>query len=91
VNSYTQLNKEKGQRIRQRLVSFAPGRPRKVGSHILLPAKERWDYRYLELASTRATSPTYTVGYVTTYTLIPRKSGGWIVDSVEAKALGEVK
>jgi len=91
VNSYVQLNKEKNRRIRQRLVRFTASAPTKVGKRTLLPAKEQWEYSYEALATTKSLTPTYTVSYVTTYTLVPRAQGGWIVDSVEAKALGEVK
>jgi len=91
VNSYVQLNKEKGQRIRQRLLSFSQGQASMVGTITLVPARERWDYQYLELTSARSVSTTYSVSYDVTYTLVPRDEGGWIVDAVEATPLGHVK
>jgi hypothetical protein len=91
VNSYIQLNKEKNQRIRQRLVGFEPGKESRVGSSTLVPARETWNYSYIALSSGSSASPTYTASYLTTYTLVPRDGGGWIVSTVEAKALGEVK
>lgn len=91
VNSYVELNKQKNQRIDQRLKSIKTGAEVKQGKNVLLPAREVWTYRYLELNSAKALSPEYTATYDTTYTLIPRGGGGWIVDSVEANAIGEVK
>lgn len=91
INSYVQLNREKDQRIRQALVKFVPGKPSKDGTRTLVPASETWEYQYLQLTTVKSISPTYTASYDTTYTLIEREQGGWIVDSVEATPRGEVK
>jgi len=91
INSYVQLNSERGRRMRQQLLSLDLGEGSRVGSATLLPAREVWHYRYLELASARAVSPTYTATYDTTYTLVPRAQGGWIVDAVEAAPRAAVK
>jgi len=91
VDSYVQLNKEKNRRIRQYLVEFAPRDEITQGATVLVPARERWEYRYLDLTTTRAVSPTYTVSYETTYTLVPHEDSGWIVDSVAATPLDEVR
>ena len=90
INSYVQLNREKQRRIQQRLLDFTPGAESVEGTAVLLSARERWEYRYLELGSARLVSPTYVLSYETTYTLVPRSGGGWIVDRVEAAPLGEV-
>jgi hypothetical protein len=91
VNSYVQLNSERGRRMRQQLLSLDLGDGSLVGSTTQLPAREVWRYQYLELASARAVSPTYTATYDTTYTLVPRAQGGWIVDAVEANPRAAVK
>jgi hypothetical protein len=91
VNSYVQFNKEKNQRIRQRLIKFTPGGASKVGTTTVLPASETWQYQYLDLTTARTVTPTYTVSYETTYTLIRRDGDGWVVHKVEAQPLGEVK
>jgi hypothetical protein len=90
VNSYVQLNKERARRIRQRLVRFEAS-PLRGDPRAVVRARETWEYRYLDLTTSRALSPTYTASYVVTYTLTPRTRGGWIVDSVEATPLGSVK
>ena len=91
VNSYIEYNRQASKRVSQHLVSFSPGARVLVGRKMLLPAHEEWQYSYLDLGSTRSRSPTYTVSYDATYTLIPRSGGTFLVDSVEAKALGELK
>jgi len=91
VNAYVQLNIERGRRIRQRLVRFAAGAPETAGARRLVLTRETWAYRYLDLTSSKALSPTYTAEYVATYTVMARPRGGWLVDSVKVEALGPVK
>ncbi|NTU72056.1 MAG: hypothetical protein HGB10_09600 [Coriobacteriia bacterium] len=91
VNSYVQLNKEKGQRLHQVLVEFKPGSPSKDGSITLLPAAEKWEYRYLSTDGQSAVSETLTAAYEATYTLIPGRAKTYLVGSVTVQALSEVK
>jgi hypothetical protein len=91
VDSYLQLDTGKNQRIQQRLVTFTSGKERAVGTTTLLPAREQWHYQYRDLKSPRSVNPTFAATYDTTYALTPREGGGWLVDSVEAKPLGEIK
>jgi len=92
VDSYLQLNlQEKGRRIDQHLVRFAAREPSVEGTRAVVGATEKWEYRYLSADGERALTPTYTASYETTYTLIRADENTWLVDSVEAEALGEVK
>lgn len=91
VDSYVQLNIERGRRIAQRLVRF-DARPAKVdGVRALVGAREVWDYRYLALDGLRSISETKTATYETTYTVIRSEPGSWIVDTVQAEPVGTVE
>jgi hypothetical protein len=91
VDSYTQLNLEKSQLIDQTLRSITFGSPSTVGTRTLLPAKEDWTYRYVSIQKAGQTiAGPYSVSYDTTYTVV-KTSKGWVVDSIQAKALGTVK
>lgn len=91
VDSYIQLNLQKSQLIDQSLVSITFGKPSVEGTHTLVPVKEKWSYRYVSTKEVGKTiAGPYSASYDSTYTLV--KSGkNWIVDSVEAKAIGAVK
>jgi hypothetical protein len=91
VNSYTQMNKEQGRVMDQKLVLIKFGTPKTKDNQAIVPAHEEWEYRYLGLADEKPTSPMYKASYDTTYTVITVTKGRWVVDNVEAKALGEVK
>jgi hypothetical protein len=91
VNSFVQLNKEKKRRISQILASFK-ARPASVeDTRATLEAEEVWNYRYLSADGARAISETYTASYETTYHVVLVKPGTWVVDSVEALPLDEVR
>jgi len=91
VDSYIQLNLQKSQLIDQSLESITFGKPSVEGTHTLVPVKEKWSYRYVSTKEVGKTiAGPYSASYDSTYTLV--KSGkDWIIDSVEAKAIGEVK
>ena len=91
VNSYVQLNAEQQRRISQVLVSFKPRKPSVEDTRATLGADEVWDYRYISANGQSALSETYTASYETTYHVLLLKPGTWVVDSVDANALGEVK
>ena len=91
VNSYLQLNKERGQLIEQKLVLFTPGVADIDGTRAVLPTREEWEYRYLSLDGSKALTPAYKASYDATYTLILASPKRWLVDAVEAKPQGEVK
>jgi hypothetical protein len=91
VNSYVQLNKEANKLINQRLTSLSFGTTSREGTRTIVPTHESWEYSYLAIDTLRSLSPTYSVSYEATYTLVSPKPGLWIVDAVEAKPLGEVQ
>ena len=92
VNSYVQLNAEKGRRIEQRLVSFRPRAQTVSDVRVLLPATELWRYRYVAKDGSRYLSGELTASYETTYALIHRDgSKDWVVDTVDARAVGTVE
>jgi hypothetical protein len=91
VNSYVQLNKEANKLINQRLTSLRFGTSSRLGTRTIVPTRESWEYSYLAIDTLRSLSPTYTVSYEATYTLVSPRPGLWIVDAVQAKSLGEVK
>ena len=91
VNSYVQLNEQDGKLIDQKLVTFTPGKVSIEGTRAVMPAKEDWTYQYLSLKEQKPVSPVYSVSYDTTYTVVLTRPKHWLVDSVAAKAHGEVK
>lgn len=91
VNSYVQLNKEKQRVIDQRLTVLKFGKVTVEATRAIVPASESWEYRYLSIDGKRVVTPTYTARYETTYTVSAVAPDRWLVDSVEAKALDELK
>jgi len=91
VDSYVQFNlQQRSRRINQQIVEFKLRNQSAETSRATLAATEKWQYGYLSPGGERSTSPTYTTSYETTYTLV-KVPAGWVVDSVEAKPLEEVK
>jgi len=91
VDSYVQYNlQERNRRINQQIVEFKLRKETTKASRTTLSATEKWEYGYLSRSGERSMSPTYTTSYETTYTLV-RTGDGWVVDSVKAKPLDEVK
>lgn len=91
VNSYVQLNKERQRVVDQRLESMGVGKPIVEEARVLVPAHETWEYRYLSIDGKRVLTPTYTARYETTYTVTAVKPGTWLVESVDATPLDELK
>ena len=94
VDSYVQYNLEKFQLIDQKLESITFGKASVTGSGAVLPAKEKWTYRYVSIKTAGKTlSGPHSANYDVTYTLIknPKATSSWVVDSVRAKAVGEVQ
>ncbi len=91
VDSYVQLNLQKSRILDQALASITFGKASIDGTRALLPATEKWTYRYVSIAEVGKTlEGPYDVAYETTYTVVKQK-GGWVVDDVSVKALSEVK
>jgi hypothetical protein len=91
VNSYVQLNKEANKLINQKLLALTFGASSREGTRAVVPAHESWEYSYLAIDTLRSLSETFTVSYDTTYTLTSPRPGVWVVDSVAATPLGDVK
>jgi hypothetical protein len=92
VSSYIQYNIQKSRLLDQTLTSITFGKPSIEASRAILPAKEKWTYRYVSIATAGETlGGPYSASYDTTYTVVRSKTGDWVVDSVEARALGKVK
>jgi hypothetical protein len=88
VNSYVELNRQKGQAIDQRLVAYkVTGVPKQTDTTATVTARETWVYRYIDIKTVKYKSPVNTVSYETTYTVV-KTPKGWLVDSVDAKAVG---
>lgn len=92
VDSYIQLNFQKFRLIDQKLDSITLGTPSIEGTRAVITAKEKWIYSYISIKTAgKVEGGPYTASYDTTYTVLQTKPGHWLVDSVEAKALGDVK
>ena len=92
VDAYVQYNIQKKQLIDQTLKSIEFGKPSIEASRAILPAKEKWTYRYVSISEAGKTiAGPYSARYNTTYTVVKTKDGVWVVDSVDAKPIGEVK
>lgn len=92
VDSYVQLNLQKSRILDQTLDSITFGKASVGSTSTLLPAREHWTYRYVSIAVVGKTvGGPYTADYDTTYTVVKNSKGSWVIDSVAAKALGELK
>ncbi len=92
VDSYVQLNLQKSRVIDQTLDSLVLGNPSTGSTSTLVPAKEKWTYRYVSIKDVGKTvAGPYSATYETIYTVVQNPKGVWVVDSVSVKAIGEVK
>ena len=92
VDSYVQYNLQKYRLIDQTLDSISFGTPKIEAARAVLPAKETWTYRYVSIQNAGETlEGPYSASYETTYTVIKNDNGEWVVDKVDATALGTVK
>lgn len=90
IDSYIQLNREKGQGIDQRILRIALRPVSQETSRAVIAASEEWVYRYFSLSTRKYISEELTASYDSTYTLV-RFPEGWAVDKVEADPSGAVK
>ena len=91
VDSYTQYNIQKLKLIDQTLKSIKFGEPSIEGSTAIIPADEKWTYRYVSIKEAGKTlSGPHSATYKVTYHLV-KTDEGWVVDKVDAKAQGTVK
>jgi hypothetical protein len=92
VDSYVQYNLQKYRLIDQALDSLTFGTVSVDDTRAIVPAQESWTYRYLSIEEAgQVIEGPYRVRYEAIYTLVKNESGDWVVDSVESKALDEVR
>jgi hypothetical protein len=92
VDSYVQYNLEKLRLIDQTLKSVTFGKPSVGSTSTLVPAHEQWTYRYVSIETAgKVLEGPYSAAYDSIYTVVKSKQGTWVVDSVNATALGTVK
>jgi len=91
IDSYIQYNLESSRLIDQTLNSLTFGKASVGTTSTLVPAHEKWTYRYVSTKTAGKTlAGPFPASYDTTYTVV--KSGGkWLVYKVDVKALGAVK
>ena len=90
VDAYIQLNRTDGRGLEQRITSFEVRSMSLETTTAVVAAREDWDYRYFSLEDLGYVTEPLQASYETTYTLV-REERGWVVDRVEAAAIGEVQ
>lgn len=93
TDAYVQANLQQERLLDQTLTSITFGEASIDGDKAVLPAQEEWSYRYVSIVEAGKTvDGPHTAKYETTYTLVKSEDGtGWVVDTIDVKALGEVK
>jgi hypothetical protein len=92
VDAYLQYHLQKGQLVDSTLTSITFGKPLIKGSTATITVNEKWTYRYVSPTERGKTlRGPFTAEYNSTYTLVKNEKGDWVVDKVDAKAVGEVK
>lgn len=92
VDSYVQYNLQQSRVIDQSLDSITFGKTSTEGTRTLVPTHETWTYRYVSVKTAGKTlEGPYKASYDATYTVIQKSKGTWVVDSVQATSLNEVK
>lgn len=90
VDSYIELNRQKGQGIEQTLTAFGSRVIESREQTALVATDEEWAYRYFSLATLEYLSEPLAASYEATYTVVRQPDGRWLVDSIDARPLGEV-
>jgi hypothetical protein len=92
IDSYIQINLQRGRVIDQTLASITFGKPSTGVTSTIVPAKEQWTYSYLSIAvGNKVLEGPYKIRYDTAYTVVKNDKGVWQVDSVKATPLDAVK
>lgn len=91
VDAYTQMQLQKSRLLDQTLESIAFGAPSQGATSTLLPAREKWSYRYVSIkVADQTLEGPYTAEYDTVYTLVSTERG-WVVDAIAVTPLSEIK
>lgn len=92
VDSYIQYNIQKSRLLDQTILTLEFGDITVDGDTATVPVKETWEYSYVSIEEAgKVISGPYEIEYDAVYTLLKSDSGDWVVDSVDATALGEVQ
>lgn len=92
VDSYVQYNIQQGRLLDQTVKELTFGEIVTDGTTATVPVREVWEYRYISIAEAgEVVGGPYVATYDAVYSLVKNQTGGWIVDSVDATAEGEVK
>lgn len=92
VDAYVQFNIQQYRMIDQTLDSLKLGTPTITADGATVTAKEKWTYRYVSVKTAgEVLEGPYPASYDATYTLTKSADDAWLVDSVQATALGTVK
>ena len=86
VDSYIQLNRIDGKGLEQSLDSIEFTSTSEEATTAVLTARESWTYRYFSLETLAYLTELTQESYETTYTLV-KGAPGWLVDTVEARAV----
>jgi hypothetical protein len=89
VKDYISYLSGQGRFMDMTLDSITFGAQSVDGSDTLVPAHEHWTYRYASPRSGKTVAGPYTASYDSTYT-VTQPDTDWIVDSVQATAVGKV-
>jgi hypothetical protein len=93
VDSYIQLNRERGRGIDQRLVTLRVTRLERTAPDLAtIVTYEEWEYRYFDIADpARSLSSLDHATYAVAYSVVRGQDGLWRVARVDASPRGEVR
>ena len=92
TDAYVQYNIQQNRLIDQKLDSITFSKQSTGATSTLVPAKEKWTYRYVSIKDAGKTvGGPYTATYDTIYTVVKSDKGTWAVESVQAEPVGTVK
>lgn len=91
VSAYVQYNRIEGRAIDQSLLDASYTVVEQGETTATVSGEEHWRYRYTDADGTVYSGPEHEARYDVTYTVIIEEPKGWVVDSVDVRAHGEVE
>lgn len=85
VNSYVELNRQKGRAIDQRLIGFEVRSVESEGDTATVSASETWRYRYIDIESGAYQGGANDATFESVYTVVRKAEHRWLVDKVEVR------
>jgi hypothetical protein len=85
VNSYVELNRQRGRAIEMRLEKARYRTLSATGTTSTVVGSEEWIYRYISVNGDRYLTKPKQASYEVTYTLIALPGGRWLVDTVRVE------